>query len=138
MQEDRKKEYECWIEITANKEYLLDVAKFRDAMENCKNITLKNIEIRHSHPDMHELKVVRKGLFTVDFEIDPDTQYEFINGKAYIYAKDYRYAIDHKANNSWWIGQIRKNTPNKIVRVNHPLFSAFKYCDLGDKKFRVY
>lgn len=36
MQEDRKKEYECWIEITANKEYLLDVAKFRDAMEHCK------------------------------------------------------------------------------------------------------
>lgn len=36
MQEDRKKDYECWIEITANKEYLLDMVKFRGAMENCK------------------------------------------------------------------------------------------------------
>ncbi|MGN0535310.1 MAG: right-handed parallel beta-helix repeat-containing protein [Eubacterium sp.] len=107
------------------------------AMENCKNITLKNLEIRHAHPDMHELKVVRKGPFSIDFEIDRDTQYEFIDGKAYIYAKDYRYAIDHKANNSWWIGQIRKNTPDKIKRVCHPLFTAKKIQDLGNRKIRV-
>ena len=118
--------------------FIIDGKVTNIAMESCNNINLKNMEIRHSHPDMHELKVVRKGFFTVDFEIDRDTQYEFIDGKAFFYAKDYRYAIDHKANNSWWIGLIRKATPNKIVRVNHPLFSAFKYCDLGDRKIRVY
>ncbi|WP_178666559.1 right-handed parallel beta-helix repeat-containing protein [uncultured Eubacterium sp.] len=117
--------------------FVIDGKVTNIAMENCKNITLKNIEIRHSHPDMHELKVLRKGLFSVDFEIDKDTQYEFINGKAYIFAKDYRYAIDHKAKNSWWIGQIRKNTPDKIKRVNHPLFSALKIKDLGNRKIRV-
>ncbi len=117
--------------------FVIDGKVTNIAMENCKNITLKNIEIRHSHPDMHELKVVRKGLFSVDFEIDKDTQYEFINGKAYIFAKDYRYAMDHKANNSWWIGQIRKNTPDKIKRVCHPLFAARKIHDLESGKIRV-
>ena len=117
--------------------FVIDGKVTNIAMENCKNITLKNIEIRHSHPDMHEFKVVRKGLFSVDFEIDKDTQYEFINGKAYIFAKDYRYAIDHKAENSWWIGQIRKSTPDKIKRVNHPLFAALKIKDLGNRKIRV-
>lgn len=117
--------------------FVIDGKVTNIAMENCKNITLKNIEIRHSHPDMHEFKVVRKGLFSIDFEIDKDTQYEFINGKAYIFAKDYRYAIDHKAKNSWWIGQIRKNTPDKIKRVNHPLFSALNIKDLGNRKIRV-
>lgn len=117
--------------------FVIDGKVTNIAMENCKNITLKNIEIRHSHPDMHEFKVMRKGLFSVDFEIDKDTQYEFINGKAYIFAKDYRYAIDNKAKNAWWIGQIRKNTPDKIKRVNHPLFSALKIKDLGGRKIRV-
>ncbi|MGN0523098.1 MAG: right-handed parallel beta-helix repeat-containing protein [Eubacterium sp.] len=117
--------------------FVIDGKVTNIAMENCKNITLKNMEIRHSHPDMHEFKVVRKGLLTVDFEIDRDTQYEFINGKAYIFAKDYRYTMDHKANNSWWIGQIRNNTPDKIKRVCHPLFSARKIQDLGNRKIRV-
>lgn len=121
----------------SNSIFVIDGKVTNVAMENCKNITLKNIEIRHAHPDMHELKVVRKGMFGVDFEIDADTQYEFINGKGYFYGKDYRYAIDHKANNSWWIGQIRKDTPNKIRRVNHPLFSALKIKDLGSRKIRV-
>lgn len=70
--------------------FVIDGKVTNIAMENCKNITLKNIEIRHSHPDMHELKVVHKGLFSVDFEIDRDSQYEFENGKLYFYGKDYR------------------------------------------------
>lgn len=117
--------------------FVIDGKVTNIAMENCKNITLKNIEIQHSHPDMHELKVVRKGIFSVDFEIDRDTQYEFVNGKGYFFGKDYRYAIDYRANNSWWIGLIRKATPNKIKRVNHPLFSALKIRDLGNRKIRV-
>ena len=120
-----------------NSVFVIDGKVTNIAMENCKNITLKNIEIRHSHPDMHELKVVRKGIFSVDFEIDRDTQYEFVNGKGYFFGKDYRYAIDYRVNNSWWIGLIRKATPNKIKRVNHPLFSALKIRDLGNRKIRV-
>ena len=117
--------------------FVIDGKVTNIAIENCKNITLKNIEIRHSHPDMHEFKVVRKGLFSVDFEIDKDTQLEFVDGKAYIFSKDYRYAIDHKAKNSWWIGQIRKNTPDKIKRVCHPLLAAGKIQDLGNRKIHV-
>lgn len=120
-----------------NSIFVIDGKVTNIAIENCKNITLKNIEIRHAHPDMHELKVVRRGIFSIDFEIDEDTQYEFINDKAYLFGKDYRYAIDNKANSSWWIGLIRKATPNKIKRVNHPLFSALKIKDLGNRKIRV-
>ena len=118
--------------------FVIDGKVTNIAMENCENITLKNMEIRHAHPDMHECRVVRKGIFSVDFEIDRDTQYEFENGKAYIYAKDYRYPIENKAKNSWWTGQIRKATPDKIKRVCHPLFLAWKYIDLGERKIRAY
>lgn len=117
--------------------FVIDGKVTNIAMENCKNITLKNIEIRHSHPDMHELKVVHKGLFSVDFEIDRDSQYEFENGKLYFYGKDYRVSADKSALNAHWIGLIRKETPQKMKRVKHPLFSAVKINDLGNRKIRV-
>ena len=45
------------------------------AVEDCRNITLRNLEIRHAHPDMHELSVVRKSAFSVDFKIDSDSSF---------------------------------------------------------------
>ncbi|MGN0522430.1 MAG: right-handed parallel beta-helix repeat-containing protein [Eubacterium sp.] len=118
--------------------FVIDGKVTNIALENCKNITLKNIEIRHSHPDMHELKVVGKGLFTVDFEIDSDSQYEFEGSKLVFYGRDYRVNADKNALNAYWIGLIRKATPNKIIRVHHPLFSAVKFKSLDSRKFRAY
>ena len=117
--------------------FIIDGKVTNIAIENCKNITLKNIEIRYSNPDMHELKVIRKGLFSVDFEIDRDSRYEFEKGKLYFYGKDYRVSADESALNAHWIGIIRKETPQKIKRVRHPLFSAVKINDLDNRKIRV-
>ncbi|MGN1195231.1 MAG: right-handed parallel beta-helix repeat-containing protein [Acutalibacteraceae bacterium] len=121
-----------------NSVFLIDGKVTNIAAENCSNITLKNMEIRHKHPDMHELKVIRKGLFSVDFEIDRDSLYEFSDGKLYFYGKDYRVRSDSNAVNAYWIGLIRKNTPDKIIRVHHPLFSAVNIQDSGERKIRVH
>lgn len=117
--------------------FVIDGKVTNIALENCSNVTVKNIEIRHSHPDMHELKVVNKGRFYVDFEIDNDTEYTLENGKLCFYGKDYRYTADFPARNAGWIGLIRKNTPNKIERVKHPLFSSIKINELGKRRIRV-
>ena len=117
--------------------FIIDGKVTNVAVENCKNITLKNLEIRHAHPDMHELKVVGKSLFTVDFEIDSDSQYDFQGGKLYFYGKDYRVRADESALNAHWIGLIRAKTPDKINRVQHPLFSAVNIQNIGDRKIRV-
>ncbi len=120
-----------------NSVFLIDGKVTNIALESCDNITLKNIEIRHIHPDMHEIKVISKSLFGVDYEIDRDTQYEIKKGKLNFYGKDYRVCSDSNAVNAWWIGLIRKETPNKINRVRHPLFSALKVKNIGDRKIRV-
>ncbi len=117
--------------------FVIDGKVTNAAVENCKNITLKNIEIRHAHPDMHEFKVVHKGMFTVDFEIDRDSQYAFEKGKLYFYGKDYRVCADENALNAFWIGLIRAKTPDKINRVGHPLISALKIENIGERKIRV-
>ena len=72
------------LEIEGNNSIFIIEGKVTNfAVENCENVVIRNIEIRHAHPDMHELKVVNKSLFSVDFEIDKDSQYSFENGKIY-------------------------------------------------------
>lgn len=108
------------------------------AIENCENIVVRNIEIRHAHPDMHELRVIKVSPFYVDYEIDKDSQYIFENKKLYFYGTGYKCAADSCATNAHWIGLLRSETPNKIKRVAHPLCGAMRIQNLGRRKFRAY
>ncbi len=118
--------------------FIIDGKVTNMAIINCQNVTVKNVEIRHAHPDMHELCVISKTLFSVDFAVDKDTNYKFIDGKMYFYGKDYCYKSTLKASHSWWNGTIHKATPDKIARGPSPLRNAIKIKDLGDHKIRVY
>ena len=55
--------------------FVIDGKVTNIAVEDCRNITLRNLEIRHAHPDMHEFLVVRKSAFGVDFKIDSDSSF---------------------------------------------------------------
>ena len=118
--------------------FVIDGKVTNAAFENCENVTFKNLEIRHAHPDMHELRVVKKSLLTVDFEIDRDSLYEFENGKLLFFGNGYKARADKDARFASWIGLIREDTPEKIVRTRHPLFSAIRIRDAGNRKIRVY
>ncbi len=118
--------------------FVIDGKATNIAITKCKNITIKNLEIRHAHPDMHELRVVGKKLFSVDFEIDKDSRYEFDKGKLYFYGNGYRVRADKNAEKSDWIGLIKEETPNRIKRTLHPLAHKFKIRDIGGRKIRVY
>ncbi len=107
------------------------------ALEDCENITLCNLELRHAHPDMHGLRVIKKTPFTVDFAIDADTNYQVENGKLCFYGQDYRVITDHAATAAAWIGRIRKAAPQQIRRVAHPLLGYLKVRDLGQHRIRV-
>lgn len=118
--------------------FVIDGKVTNVAVENCRNITLKNMEIRHAHPDMHEMKVVKVAPFFVDFEIDDDTQFKISDNKLYFYGKDYCAPADKDALNAHWIGLIRKNTPNKVKRVSHPLIGMLKISRIGERRVRAY
>lgn len=118
--------------------FVIDGKVTNVVIEKCENITLKNLEIRHAHPDMHELKVVSKTMFCVDFIIDKDTLYEFENSKLYFYAKDYRVDAQKDAKNARWIAHINDCKANVVERVLHPLHSALKIKDIGQRKIRVF
>lgn len=107
------------------------------AFENCSDVTVKNLELRYKSPDMHELKVVKKTPFSVDFEIDCDSSYEVKSNKLAFVGKDYNLSSDKSILKATWIGLIRKDTPEKIERVLHPLATYIAIRDLGNRKIRV-
>lgn len=108
------------------------------ALEHCKNVTLRNLEIRHAQPDLHELCVLHKTPFFADFSIDRDTSFTVRNGMLYFSGQDYEYAAIPRGFNADWIGRIRKSAPNCIKRVGHPLFGAFRVREIGERKIRAY
>ena len=118
--------------------FVIDGDATNIAMENCRNITLKNMEIRHMHPDMHELEVISKTPVSVDFKIDSDSSYFVKNGMLCFLGKFYITLCDKNAVKAGWIGLIEKDTPDRIKRVLHPLFSSLKVKNIGFFIIRVY
>ena len=117
--------------------FVIDGKVTNMAISYCKNVTVKNLEIQHVHPDMHELKVTGKGLFFADFEIDRDSLCEFKKGKLYFYGRNYRVRADENAEQSGWIGLIRKDTPNKIKNLRLLRSEIFLICFKGKSAFTV-
>ena len=120
-----------------NSVFVIDGKVTNIALENCKNVELKNLEIRHVAPDMHELKVVDKRLCSVDFEIDAESRYIVENKELVFLGKDYKAVSDKKAKRANWIGLIREETPEKIERVLHPLSSSCRVADIGNNRIRA-
>ncbi len=56
----------------------------------------------------------------------------------YFYGKDYCVPVDKGAKSAYWIGLIRKETPDKVKRVRHPLADMLKIKDMGGRRIRVY
>ena len=118
--------------------FIIDGKVTNVAIENCSNVTLKNIEIRHAHPDMHELKVISKGAFHVDFEADADSQTEFVDSLPYFIGKDYCYPINQDAATARWIPRIKAESLELVERRAHPLSGAYKFSKLGKNRFRAH
>ncbi len=117
--------------------FIIDGKVTNVAFEDCQNIEFKNLEIRHAHPDMHELKVAAKTAFSVDFEIDKDSSYEVKDKKLRFFGKDFRYVAGNSIKFDRWIGLIKKETPDKVERVLHPLAYSLGVKDLGNGKIRA-
>ncbi len=118
--------------------FIIDGKVTNMSLVNCENIKLQNIEIRHAHPDMHEMRVIAKTRHSVDFMLDKDTNYKFQGGTMYFYGKDYCYRANKNSKWSWWNGHIKAETPDKIKRGHSPFNKSLYAKDLGDRRVRIY
>lgn len=107
------------------------------ALIDCKNVTLKNFKITVENPDMHELKVVKKGFNYVDFALDKESTYKK-EGKTYFFTgKDYKSAFGENKIVAWWIGKIPADDQNTIFRTRHPLSTAMGLKEIAPYTFRA-
>ena len=107
-------------------------------ISNCENIKIQNLSIDVENPEMHELKVVNKKLFYVDFKVDNQSKYENVDGKLSFVGKDYVRPFTDCAKSSWWNAHIKADNQNYIERGIHPLATTFKLRDLGKNVVRAY
>lgn len=105
---------------------------------DCENFEMRNFEITAVNPNMHELKVVNKGFFFVDFEIDMDSEYEFDGRELFFTGEDYRFNARFKAKTSWWNAHIPADCPDRVSRVRHPLRNCFKMIEKAPRRIRAY
>ena len=108
------------------------------AIINSQNITIKNVQIRTDNPNLHEIKVVNKTAFYVDFAIDNESKYQKIGKSFSFVGKDYSLPFKYKLTKTWWIGDIKEETPDKIKRTFHPFLSSYKIKEIEPHKIRVY
>lgn len=118
--------------------FIIDGKATNIALQHCEAVEISDIELCVVRPDMHELKVARKTPFTVDFQIDGESGYAFEGGKLWFMGTGYRCAADAHARNAHWIGCIHQNTPDRVKRVGHPLFGAFRMRELAPRLFRAH
>ncbi len=121
-----------------NAEFVIDGKVTNMVLQNCENVTVKDLEFSYVHPDMHELKVVNTAPFYADFELDCDTQYTVEKGRLWFFGKDYRSAADQDAHKAYWIGKIEEKTPDTVARVRSPFIGALRVKELGARTVRLY
>lgn len=104
-----------------------------------ENVTISGIKIRHINPDMHALKVVGKGLFHIDFELDKESKYEMRDSIPYCVGKDYAYPLNSSTTSKhWdWIGYSKSEDVNTIVRTAHPFNGCIGVKEIAPYRFRA-
>lgn len=105
-------------------------------VSNCENVKLVNMTFNHDNPDMHEFKVVAKGLGYVDFELDNESKYEKEGGKYYFVGEGYKSSFTKRARFSRWIGKVWGSNSNTIERVLHPLGDRVCFKQIKPNVFR--
>jgi len=128
------------LKITGNgATFVLDGKVTNAAIQNCKNLELNGIVFRTVNPDFHELKVVKKTMFSVDFELCGDSLYEKNrSGKGFSFiGTGYQSDFYEGRNNRGYLHKIFSDDTNHIVRVQHPFFTAVSINETEKNLFRV-
>ena len=107
------------------------------ALRDCKRVTIKNVAFDSVSPDMHELKVLRKGAFFIDFEVDGASRIVQEAGKCCFTGDGYKTAVT-EGRGGGWIGFVPKTDTGSIKRVLHPFTTALKIIKKEERVLRAY
>lgn len=128
------------LKITGNGAIFVIEGKLTNmAVQGCDNIKICDIAFKTVNPDFHEMKVVNKTAFSVDFELCGDSLYEKnTNGKGFSFIGTGYQSDFYKGRNNWgYLHKIFADDKNHAVRVKHPFFTAVSIKEIEKNLFRV-
>lgn len=127
------------LEIDGNGSTLvLDGKMTNVVIDNCKNITIKNLTIDTLLPNVHKLTVEKASPFYVTFRIDETSNYCEENGNYYWYGTDYKLGFTDYKNSGGWMVTARPSNYFHIKRNDvHPFFGASSIKEVAARVFKV-
>lgn len=106
-------------------------------ISECKNIIVKNMQLKTVSPNMHKLTVKKSSLFSTVFELDKNSKYRCVDGKYEWYGNGYTLGFFENSNKAFWTGSIKPSDKNKLFRTSHPFMGATKITELKPYVFRA-
>ncbi|MEI6579580.1 MAG: right-handed parallel beta-helix repeat-containing protein [Eubacteriales bacterium] len=128
------------LKITGNgATFVIDGKVTNMAVQGCDNLEICGIAFKTVNPDFHEIKVVKKTAFSVNFELCGDSLYEKNeNGKGFSFIGTDYHSDFYKGRINWgYLHKIFAEDENHVVRVKHPFFTAVSIKEIEKNLFRV-
>ncbi len=110
-------------------------------MKNCKNVTLKNLNIETVAPNVHKFTVLKASPFYVTFKLDSVSNYREERDGYWFYGSDYKFPFVMHENGGWaggWMITARPGNYSHTVRNGvHPFSGAASVRETSERVFSV-
>ncbi len=121
-----------------NSTIILDGQMTNIVIENCENITLKNLTIETVQPNIHKITILKASPFYVTFKIDETSNYKEENGEYYWYGTDYTFAFTANKNTGAWIPTGKPSNYSHLVKNgSHPFYGVSSIKEIAPRVFKA-
>ena len=121
-----------------NSTIILDGKMTNIVIENCVNVTIKNLNIEVVQPDVHKITILKASPFYVTFKIDESSNYKEDNGEYYWYGTDYQLGFTENKNTGAWIPTGKPSNYSHLTKNgSHPFFGVSSIKEIAPRVFKA-
>ncbi len=121
-----------------NSTIIIDGQLTNIVIENCENITLKNLTIETVQPNIHKVTILKASPFYVTFKIDETSNYKEENGEYYWYGTDYISWFTENKNTGAWTPTAKPTNYSHVTRNgSHPFYGISSVKEIAPRVFKA-
>ena len=121
-----------------NSTIILDGKLTNIVIENCENITLKNLIIETVQPNMHKVTILKASPFYVTFKIDETSNYKEENSEYYWHGTDYiSWFTENKNTGAWTPTAKPSNYSHLTWNGSHPFYGVSSIKEIAPRVFKA-
>ena len=121
-----------------NSTIILDGIMTNIVIENCVNVTLKNLTIETVQPNIHKITILKASPFYVTFKIDETSNYKEENGEYYWYGTDYMLGLTDNKNTGAWIPTGKPSNYSHLAKNgSHPFYGVSSIKEIAPRVFKA-